>query len=251
MFRTFALIALSALVACTPQEEELVDTADTTTEDPVDDPEMEALQQVADDIADVRTGMADVFLSGAQVTYIRPRMGDDDPAAFWVQATKEGPALYVEIDATTLSPAPQVGDTIELTPTQINIDGDHPIVTELTDWKVLGSGTVDHLVQDLTETEKTWTNRDDYVDELVIIQGDLWSSFNSSGDGFSASYYRSTNVMGIAVFFRATDELVDELGLEIDCSLTTGPTPLWVRNDWIFYTAWNASEISQVSCPSE
>ncbi|MGC4113453.1 MAG: hypothetical protein QM765_02030 [Myxococcales bacterium] len=65
------------------------------------------------------TGLA-LAIDGATVTYLRPSgLGQYDSPGFFVQGSQTGPALFVQVDPTTLTPVPAVGDKVNFTVTEM------------------------------------------------------------------------------------------------------------------------------------
>ena len=93
---------------------------------PIDAPMTSASAQ----ITAVRTtpvGPAALRVDGAVVTYVVAAtlrtdgtVSPTDPAGFFVQAERTGPALFVAVDPATLTPAPAPGDRVGFTVTRIS-----------------------------------------------------------------------------------------------------------------------------------
>ena len=73
--------------------------------------------QAARDAAD---GPVSLPVGSAIVTYVTSSYSAIDPAGFFIQAEKTGPALFVAVDPATLTPAPAAGDVVDLTITEMS-----------------------------------------------------------------------------------------------------------------------------------
>ncbi len=205
-------------------------------------PPAEELDQAA--LQAVAAGVEDVLVPFAVVTYVRPTIGDD-AAAFWLQAEQLGPGVFVAVDPASLEPPPSVGDRVSLRVTEVT-DG---AVTGVADWAVMGHGGVNHLVQHLTLTERTWADREDYIHELVRVAGVVTTPFGRSGAGFEAAWFGTFGVrLGANVRVRMPTELRAAAGVRRGCLLGVGPTPLWSRGNVIYYSAWTADDLTVGSC---
>ena len=63
-------------------------------------------------------GTVTLPVDGAVVTYVKSSIGSD-PAGFFVQAEQTGPALFVAVDPTALTPVPVPGDQVSFVVTQV------------------------------------------------------------------------------------------------------------------------------------
>ncbi|MCP3143579.1 hypothetical protein [Pyxidicoccus xibeiensis] len=61
-------------------------------------------------------GPVDLRVDGAYITFVKPGVGTlaNDPAGFFLQAERSGPALFVEVDPAVLSSVPQAGMRVSI-----------------------------------------------------------------------------------------------------------------------------------------
>ena len=62
-------------------------------------------------------GPANLTITNATVTYIKPQIGNDFPG-FTIQDEQQGPALFIAVDPASLGEVPVVGDKVSFTITQ-------------------------------------------------------------------------------------------------------------------------------------
>jgi hypothetical protein len=193
-----------------------------------------------------------VSISSATVTYLKPALGSD-PVGFTVQASATGPAIFIAVDPTTLTPAPAVGDSVSFTATTFALLGGLSEVTAVTNWTRLSSGgSVSSLTQDLSAVANIASDGgvDQYESELITIRGVLDGGFTSAGTGAQAAFMGTAADPVDAVRFRAPLAVVDARNLERGCDITVGPTPMWRNNAQAQPSAWLASEVLVNSCPA-
>jgi hypothetical protein len=188
------------------------------------------------------------------VTYLRPEVSGetDDPPGFYVQADMNGPALFVRIDPTTLTPAPKVGDLVRFTVTGASKDaGGTRQATSLMDWTVESSShSLMSLLQDLSSATDLATAIDNYESELTRINGVVAGPFGSSGAGYVQATLDTAGVpTGAKVKLRLPIGLRDQLDVAQGCTVTVGPTPLGRFNTTVQPSAWVTSDIQLSTCP--
>ena len=187
-------------------------------------------------------------VSAATVTYLKPTIGTD-PAGFFVQASPTGPAIFLTIDPATLNPVPAVGDRVAFNATLFSIDGGLSLITGLTNWQRLGTGSVSGFTQDLSTTTPIASAIDGYESELISIRGILDGGSSSAGSPYIGFPLSTAANLADNMRFRAPQALVDSLELERGCDITTGPTPMWRFNAQAQPSAWVAGDVVINSCP--
>jgi hypothetical protein len=209
----------------------------------------------ADELAVVRQATSvpptGLRLSAVYVTYVKPLVGDD-PAGFFVQATAEGPALFVAVNPTSLSPVPAVGDRLGLTVRAVaTVDGQKratsvdSLVRESTGYDV------SLLSQEVTGVADLVSAIDSYESELISADLELTGDPIPAGSGHVAATVNSTAVIGSPdLRLRLTSTVAAPLELETGCLLTVTETPLWRFNAVAQISAWNPGEISNLVCPA-
>lgn len=121
---------------------------------------------------------ADVQITNALVTYVRPAIGQDD-AGFFVQDSATGPAIFV--NAAAGSGSPTAGDRISFKATEVVLDEVYRI-TAYSNYSKTSSdaNAVGSYVQDLSKV-KDITDIDTYESEIVEVLVTLTGAFGSLG----------------------------------------------------------------------
>jgi hypothetical protein len=218
-------------------------------EPPVDPSDAIALARVTGD------GVADIFVRGATITYIRPVVGSS-PAGFFIQAAQEGPAVLVEIDPDNPPDPPLVvGDVITFTITEMDTVFDARTVSGYADLEVVGIGfDVAGLVQDVSLAEDLVSNLDDYESELLHLTCNLVGAFGGAGGGHVSSEIETDGITGnpdlllripsaLRDALAATNNLVEGCELEV-----TGP--MWRFRGDAQPSAYTEDDITVNSCPA-
>ena len=203
-------------------------------------------------VAAVRsTGMGDV--AGVLVTYVRPLIGTD-PAGFFVQCAPMGPALFVAVDPTSLTPTPTVGDVVSFTATTSTTMGTgmQHRVTAISGYTRTATGMpVAGFVQDVTAATDLVSALDDRESELITLDGTIAGAFGNCGTGMRCAQITTTGVTAAsnALRLRITSAAETASGLRLGCAFRVGPTPLWRFNADAQPSAFAESEITMVTCP--
>ncbi len=190
------------------------------------------------------------FIDYALVTYTKAVTGSTDPAGFFLQSEKNGPAVFVAVDPATLSPAPKVGDRVRLRATEKATANGLVRISKLDTFTVHASGeSVEFLVNDVSNIDLV-ANLNNYESELVSVSGTVASTFAAAGAGHeSASFVTMGNSSPTPnLRLRLTTAVKDALEVTPDCSVTT-VAPLWRRSAEAQPSAWAAGDITALSCP--
>jgi hypothetical protein len=185
------------------------------------------------------------------VTYVKPAIGTE-AAGFFVQEQQRGPALFVAVDPTTLTPAPQPGDRVSFTVTSVDKVGGLRQATAVSGYAQLATGVaLAPLTQDVTAATDLVTNLDGYESELVHVQGTPKAAFVASGGGFVAAQLDTGGVTGSTLLkLRVPLTLRDSLDLAANCQLTVVAAPLWRFNTSSEPSAWTSADLTVQSCPA-
>jgi len=194
-------------------------------------------------------GATNVIIENVLVTYTKPAIGND-VAGFFVQKDMTGPALFIAIDPSTLSPAPAVGDDVSFNITNMNTAALLRFADAVSNWTVNSNGNaVSGLVQTVTSATDLASAVGDYESELITVAMTATTDFTSAGTGH---VYGSVDTMGVTggdLKLRIPDTLQNIYGFENTCALTVTATPLWRFNATAQVSAWNTTEISAATCP--
>lgn len=187
------------------------------------------------------------------VTYVKPLVGSavNDPAGFTVQASATGPAVFVAVDAATLTPVPVAGDRVTFFATSVGTVGGQKRVTTLTGFSRVGQGAaLAGLTQNLSNAADLVTNLGTYESERVTVTGTLTSGFTASGTGHVAANLDTAAVTGNTnLRLRVPETLAATLGARAGCTVVVTGTPLWRFNAVAQVSAWTAQEIVVSNCP--
>lgn len=176
----------------------------------------------------------------------------NDPGGFFVQEGMTGPAAFVAVDPTSLTPAPQAGDRVSFTVTQGRVSASAKWITAVTGYSRTGTGAnLAMLTQDLSGAADLATGIDGYESELVRVQGAANANFTSAGTGFESAQITTTGVpMAVTnLRLRVASALRMSLGLRMGCTFTVA-APLWRFNAQTQVHAWSMADISNVNCPA-
>jgi hypothetical protein len=188
-------------------------------------------------------------IDNATVTYVRPAVGTD-PAGFFVQGERTGPAIFVAIDPGTLTPAPVAGDEVSFRATSVaNVANQRQVLAVSGFTRVAQGRNVAALVQDISSAADVVTALDNYESEYVKITGTAATVFSGAGAGSTSAQLTTAGITVASANLRARlpVDLQDTLDLDVGCSFSlTGPM-------WRFTTAaqpsgFVAADVSAVSC---
>ncbi len=195
-------------------------------------------------------GAATLPIDGAYVTYVAPPIGTD-PVGFFIQHDQVGPALFIAVDPTTLTPVPAVGDMVSLEITDmttVDMERRADMISGLT---VISSGyLVGELVQDLT-TQDIVTNLSSLDSVFMTLDGTLTSNFTSSGTAHVEATMTTTgDPTGTMIGFRLPTTIQTAADLASACVVHIGPTPLGQFNTKAEPSAWVTADLTVTSCPA-
>ena len=206
-------------------------------------------QQIAA-VREAAVGTVNFQVGGATVTYVIPAVGSD-PAGFFVQDQVFGPALFVTVDPTSLSPAPAPGDVVSFTVTQTaRFLGQHRVTAITGFTRDSQDGDVDALVQDITGANDVASNLRFYESELITVTGTLSSEAIFSGIGFEQWKLSTTEVDDSLFVARAPVGVARLENFGVGCTVSIGPTPLWRHRSEGMAMAWSDANITVSDCPA-
>ena len=202
-------------------------TSDGSTGDAGDDAALNAtslqIQAVKDqDTPDAAAGdgglAVNLPIDHAIVTYVRPVVGAD-PAGFFLQAQKTGPAIFVAIDPSSLTPQPVPGDDVSMTVTNVaNVASLHEI-TAVTGFTRNSQGnSITALLRDVSTATDLVSKLNNYESEYIQIAGFVATAFGGSSAG---SVSAQITTMG---FSSPTSSLKIRLPVTVQAALDPEPT---------------------------
>lgn len=224
-------------------------------------------RQASEQIQAVRTatnGSVNLVINGAWITYIKDGVGNlaNDSAGFFLQAERVGPALFVPVDPSTLTPVPQVGDRVRVTVNAKSVVNGQTRAN-ISSLSVLSHGDpVSALLQDVSEVDvTTGGTQPDYESEYVSITGTIGSpGFSAAGEGHLHAPLTTVGVpsgsaSAASLRLRLVEPLRDSLALTSGCEVTV-TSPLWVfmtgtqTRPAIQASGWRASDVTVHACPA-
>jgi len=190
-------------------------------------------------------------LDDVVVTYVRPGFGSDLPG-FFVQAEQEGPALFIGVDPATITPTPEVGDTVHFFIEAMATAGSLRYAAAINTLSVTAQGfdTTTLLQQVDAETDLV-SALDDYESELVAAQVTLTSDFSGAGAGHQAAQVATTGVPSNSnLRLRIPTTLLNGWDLESGCVVTLNGSPMWRYDATAQFSVWSIEDLEVVSCPN-
>ncbi|MDY0003059.1 MAG: Ig-like domain-containing protein [Polyangia bacterium] len=198
-----------------------------------------------------QTGLS-LPISAAYVTYVTPGIGNlaNDPPGFTLQSSQEGPAIFVAVNPTTLTPVPAVGDLVSLTVTETALVNSQPRVLALTSFARASQGNdITALAQDVTSSSDLVSALDSRASELITATVTITGAFAGAGQGYVAADVTTDAVTAAPLpKLRVLSTVQQFLGLHTGCMLTVSETPLWRFNAEAQIGVWQASDITVAVC---
>lgn len=205
-------------------------------------------------VIDAADGDVTLMIEDAVVSFTKLSFGSGvDDAGFFVQAEQMGPALYVAIDPSTLTPPVEAGDVIDFQVTTKSTNAGIPFAEVIDSYAQDSTGNdTSFLVQDVTAVDLV-TDLDDYTSELVSITGaTIEDTFGFAGSGFGGAQITTTGVATATSDFRlrVPDDVRTGGNLGIGCTVDVGPSPMWRFNASAQPSAWDPADFSVTACPA-
>jgi hypothetical protein len=190
------------------------------------------------------------------VTYLKPAIGSD-VAGFFIQARKEGPALFVAVDPATTTPPLKVGDIVSFNADQTQTTQGRVEAIKISSLQLDGQGyDVSKLVQEVSKAADLVSALDAYESELIAFAIKVTGDFGAAGAGFVAAIVETAAIQGVAdLRLRLPDKqgtqasLPHKMGIIKGCNLTATAIPMWRFNNTAQPSAFVESELTIQSCP--
>ncbi len=191
-------------------------------------------------------GPANVRIEDVLVTYVRPAIGVDIPG-FFVQSEPMGPALVVQVDPSSVS----AGDMVSFRVTAVETRIGHKRASAITELVVTSSDNdISGLVQDVSSAADLVSSLEDYAHELIAVDLTITGTPEVGGEAFTRAVVETAGVTGEPLLqLRLPTTLWDSYPLATGCTLHIEGTPYWAFMDFGQISAWDAAEISALSCP--
>lgn len=220
---------------------------------PADGPSAPVIASIADARA-AADGAVALSLEDVLVTYLKPSFDSEDPAGFFIQDSQTGPALFVSVDPSSLTPALAAGDNIDFRITEMATLNELRHASAITSVTVNSQGNdLSGLVQDISSATDVVSALGDYEGELVTASFTVVDDIGGGGAGYDQAEVDTAMITGDSnLRFRVPDGLQDSLSLLIGCAIEINPTPLWRFNGVAQLSAWSLADIdiANSTCPA-
>ncbi|NUO47424.1 MAG: hypothetical protein HOV80_01065 [Polyangiaceae bacterium] len=189
-------------------------------------------------------------IQAALVTYTKPLLGMD-AAGFFLQADQAGPAIFVAVDPATLTPAPEVGDEVDLTVTDVATSASLKQVTALTGFSVVSSNnSIAPLVADVNNATDLVTNLDAYAARVITLDADIDVAFTAAGAPQVAAVITTMGVDDPNLRLRMPETVRAAYDLQPGCAVTLDYGVMWRFNAVAQPSALQPSDLTLVLCPA-
>ncbi len=216
------------------------------------------VQNPAADIAAARatangTGLS-LRVEGALVTAVKPNLGSNDPAGFFVQGSQTGPALFIRVDPASLTPdSPVAGDRVSFTVTELGTTAGLKQAQAITAYARLSTGnSLTGWSQEVSSATNLISGLAGYESELLAFTATISNAFASGGAPFvSAQITTAGQTANTDLRLRVLDTVRDALELGVGCTVTVTGVPMWRFNAQAQPLIWEASRFVDVTgCPA-
>lgn len=190
-------------------------------------------------------------VQGVRVTSVGPALGGD-PAGFFVQAARTGPALFVAVNPASLFPVPAAGDDVSFRVQQLATVQGMRRATAISAWmRHATAQPLAGLVQDVGGDSSLVAAVSSFEGELVVMDATLLSTLAPSGAGMSEGALATAGLPGDpGLRVRVADSVLAAVDLAPACSFRLGPMPLWRRDALAQPSAFSAADVALASCPA-
>lgn len=219
------------------------------SEKPVE-PEPTPSEQIAE-ARGAPDGATFVVVTNVIVTFVKPAVGAD-PAGFFVQAARLGPALFIAVDPATLSPVPIIGDEVSFTITNMGTTAGLRQAAGITGFqRTSEANSIGGFVQNVSNRGDLVSNVTAYESEIVSVSGTATSALGAAGTGFQqASFSTAGLAADPSLKLRLPTTLATALDLASGCLVTLDLVPMWRNGTTAQLSAWTSFDIIVSSCPA-
>ena len=207
--------------------------------------------------ADSSSSAMGLTIHGAVVTYLKPVVADagvDDPAGFFIQATQNGPGLFVAIDPSTVAGGLSVGNLVDLTvDTVAKANGLRQITAITAASKATTTpDPIPGLIASINAVDFfTATNLDIYESRLISVTGTVTADPSGAGNGYKSARFNTTGTpdAGTRVALRLPSALMDAQFFGPGCTFTLTGGPMWRFTTTAQPSGFVQTELTNVACP--
>jgi hypothetical protein len=189
-------------------------------------------------------------VGGVYVTYLKPKLGQD-AAGFFVQGEAAGPAIFVAVDPSTLTPSPAVGDKVSFTVTAVATTAGLREVTGISGLVVESNGNdIAPLVTEISHATDVITDLASYESRAVKLTGSLASAFVSAGAPQVSAQINTAGIQDPNLVLRMPEAIRAQYDLQSGCSVTVDYGVMWRYNQKAQPSVYDASSLTSMTCPA-
>ncbi|QSQ25097.1 chitobiase/beta-hexosaminidase C-terminal domain-containing protein [Pyxidicoccus parkwayensis] len=212
-----------------------------------------ASQQIAD-VRAAPAGATNMPINGAVITYIKPGVGNlaNDPAGFFLQAERAGPAVFVEVDPATLSPPPQVAQRVDVTVSNKRTVN-NMVRVNISSFAVQGTSVpLSTLSQEVSSVDLP-SVASELEAELISLTGQVNGTLGAAGAGHVQAPLVTVGVpegsaSANAFRLRIVETVQDQLDVTHGCTVGL-LSPLWVFATTTQPSVWSPEQVTSLTCP--
>jgi hypothetical protein len=218
--------------------------------DKITPPEPTPSEQIAEARA-APDGAAYQLVQNVIVTFVKPAVGAD-PAGFFVQAQRVGPALFIATAPSTLNPVPTVGDEVSFTITTMGTTAGLRQAVGIAGFeRTSQANSIAGFVQNVSNRADLVSNVTGYESEIVTVSGTATSSPTPVGTGFLQAGFSTAGVASDpSLKLRVRTTLAASLDIGSGCHVTLDLVPMWRNGTTAQLSAWTSFDIVVSSCPA-
>ncbi len=210
-------------------------------------------------------GVGQLTIHGAYVSYLKPlapgagTLADggstNDPAGFFIQASQNGPALFIAVDPSTVAGGLLQGDTVDLTVDTVKVLNGLRVVTAISSVTRMATtpSPISGLVASGTAADFLATGTlDGFESRLVSFDGVSTTEAAAIGSGYKGINFNTTGTpdAGSNLRLRMPTALADAQYFGPGCTFTVTGVPMWRFTGSAQPSPFVQSEITNIVCPA-
>jgi hypothetical protein len=210
-------------------------------------------------------GVGQLTIRGAYVSYLKPlapgagTLADggstNDPAGFFLQASQNGPALFIAVDPSTVAGGLLQGDTVDLTVDTVKVLNGLRVVTAISSVTRMATtpSPISGLVASATAADFLATGTlDGFESRLVSFDGVSTTEAAAIGSGYKGINFNTTGTpdAGSNLRLRMPTALADAQYFGPGCTFTVTGVPMWRFTGSAQPSPFVQSEITNIVCPA-
>lgn len=229
----------------------ILSPAPTLTPAPIPGPTLSPASQQIAAARGAPDGAASLPIEGVTVTFVKPPVGSE-PSGFFVQDEQAGPALYIDVDPSPLTPVPVAGDVVGFTVSGMGTTSGQRRATSIADFARTATGAdVSALVKDVSSSTDLVSALTSYESEVIDLDATLSGPFTSAGTDHMSVAITTAGFPSVDsnLRLRLATALVATYSLTEGCAVHVESTPFWRSNNQAQPSAWSDADLSVQSCP--